>query len=82
MVKLVSGGYSLDEDTRLELHMGKFEKLFSNKWIKDTKMEEMHKIQVELKESKENVSKLQKDNEELRKYITKKNDEFIQDAIP
>jgi hypothetical protein len=36
----------------------------------------MHKIQVELKESKENVSKLQKDNEELRKCITKKNNEF------
>jgi flavoprotein len=40
-------------------------------------MEEMHKIQVELKESKENVSKLKKDNEEIRKYITKKNDEFV-----
>jgi hypothetical protein len=38
---------------------------------------EMHKIQMELKESKENVSKLKKDNEELRKYITKKNDEFV-----
>ena len=37
----------------------------------------MHKIQVELKESKENVSKLQNDNEELRKYITNKNDEFV-----
>jgi hypothetical protein len=39
-------------------------------------MEEMHKIQVELKESKENFSKMQKDNEEIRKCITKKNDEF------
>jgi chromosome segregation ATPase len=36
----------------------------------------MCKIQEELKESKENVSKLQKDNEEIRKYITKKNHEF------
>jgi hypothetical protein len=26
---------------------------------------------------KENVSKLQKDNEKLRKYITKKNDHFL-----
>jgi hypothetical protein len=39
-------------------------------------MEEMCKIQDELKESKENVSKFQKDNEEVRKYITKKNHEF------
>jgi hypothetical protein len=39
-------------------------------------MDEMHKIKAELKESKENVFKLQKDNEELRKRITKKNDEF------
>jgi hypothetical protein len=37
----------------------------------------MHKIQVELKEPKENVSKLKKDDEELRKCITKKNDEFV-----
>jgi hypothetical protein len=37
----------------------------------------MHKIQVELKESKENLSKFQKDNEEIRKYIINKNDEFV-----
>jgi hypothetical protein len=36
----------------------------------------MCKIQKEIKESKENVSKSQKDNEETRKYITKKNHEF------
>jgi hypothetical protein len=36
----------------------------------------MYTIQEELKESKENVSKLKKDNEDLRKIITKKNDEF------
>jgi hypothetical protein len=40
-------------------------------------MEELHKIQVELKEQKENVSKLKRDSEEIRKYITKKNDDFI-----
>jgi hypothetical protein len=68
---------SIDHDTRLNITWEKFEELFSNKWIRDTKREEMYKIQEELKESKENVSKLQKDNEELRKYITKKNDEFI-----
>jgi peptidoglycan hydrolase CwlO-like protein len=56
--------------------MGKIEELFLNKCIKDQKMEEMHKIQVELKESKENVSQLQKDIEEIKKCITKKKDEF------
>ena len=40
-------------------------------------MKEIYKIQEELKESKENVSKLQNDNEELRKYITEKNNEFV-----
>jgi chromosome segregation ATPase len=67
---------SIDNDTRLNITWEAFEKLFSNKWIKDTKMEEMHKIQDELIEAKEKVSKLQKDNEELRKYIIKKNNEF------
>jgi hypothetical protein len=68
---------SLDEGTKNSPTWENFEELFSNKWIKDTKREEMYKIQEELKESKENVSKLKKDNEELRNYITKKNDEFI-----
>jgi hypothetical protein len=36
----------------------------------------MHKIQVELRESNEIVSKLQKDNEEISKYNIKKNYEF------
>jgi hypothetical protein len=40
-------------------------------WINDTKMKEMHKIQVELNESKEKVSKLQKDNEEHKKISYK-----------
>jgi FtsZ-binding cell division protein ZapB len=48
-----------------------FEKLFLNKWIKETKMEEMHKIQYELTEAKEKVSKLQKDNEELKNIYYK-----------
>jgi hypothetical protein len=68
---------SIDYDTRLNIKWEKFEELFSNKWTRDTKREEMYKIQEELNESKENVSKLQKDNEELRKYITKKNNQFL-----
>jgi hypothetical protein len=42
----------LDEDTRLYSTWEKFEEIFSNKWIKDTKMEEMYTIQDELKEEK------------------------------
>jgi hypothetical protein len=67
---------SMDKDTRWNLTWEEFEKLFSDKWIRDTKMEAMYTIQDELKESKEKVSKLQKENEELRKYIIKKDDEF------
>jgi hypothetical protein len=58
---------SIYHDTRLNITWEKIEKLFSNKWIRDKKREEMYKIQEELKESKENVSKLKKDNEKLRK---------------
>jgi hypothetical protein len=67
---------SLDGDTICYSTWENFEELFSNKWITDTKMEEMHKIQVELKESKEFFSKLQKDIEELSKYVIKKGNEF------
>ena len=35
---------SLNEGTRFSPTWENFEKIFSNKWIKDTKMEEMHKI--------------------------------------
>jgi hypothetical protein len=54
----------LDEDTRFYSIWEKFQNLFSNKWIKDMKMEEMHKIRVEFIERK--ISKLQEENEELR----------------
>jgi hypothetical protein len=40
---------NLDEDTRLSLSWEEFEKLFSDKWIRDTKMEEMYRIQDEIK---------------------------------
>jgi hypothetical protein len=43
----------IDKDTRWNCTWEEFEKLFSNKWIKDTKMEELYRIQDELKEEKE-----------------------------
>ena len=42
----------LDEDARLHSTGEEFEKLFSDKWIRDTKMEELYRIQDELKEEK------------------------------
>jgi hypothetical protein len=48
---------SIDKDTRWNITWEEFEKLFSNKWIKDTKMEAMYKIQDELKEAKEEIKK-------------------------
>jgi hypothetical protein len=48
---------NLDESTRISPTRENFEKLFSNKWIKDTNREEMYKIQVELKEAKEEIKK-------------------------
>jgi hypothetical protein len=44
---------SLDKGTKLSPTRENFEKIFSNKWMKDTKMEEMYKIQEDLKEEKE-----------------------------
>jgi hypothetical protein len=41
VIKILDGHYTWEE----------FEKLFSDKWIRDTKMEEMYRIQDELKES-------------------------------
>lgn len=67
---------NLDENTRFYSIWEKFQKLISDKWIKDMKMEEMHKIRVEFIERK--FSKLQADNEELNKYIIKKGDELTQ----
>jgi hypothetical protein len=43
---------SIDHDTRLNITWENFEELFSNKWIRDTKREEMYKNQEELKETK------------------------------
>jgi hypothetical protein len=43
---------SIDKDTRQSTTWEVFEEIFSNKWIRDTKMEEMYKIQDELKEDK------------------------------
>jgi hypothetical protein len=44
--------YSVDEDTILYSTWENFEEHFSNKWIRDTKMEPMYRIQYELKEEK------------------------------
>jgi hypothetical protein len=41
---------SIDQDTIWHFTWGKFEELFLNEWIKDTKMEEMYRIKDELKE--------------------------------
>ena len=40
---------SIDHDTRINITWENFEELFSNKCIRDTKREEMYKIQEELK---------------------------------
>ena len=47
----------LDEDTRLHSTWKELEKLFSDKWIRDRKMEELYRIQDELKEAKEEIKK-------------------------
>jgi hypothetical protein len=56
--------FSIDKDTRWNCSWEEIEKLFSNKWIKDTKMEELYRIQDELKESNEEIKK---SGEELSK---------------
>jgi Zn-dependent oligopeptidase len=49
---------SIDQDTRWHCTWEEFEKLFLDKWIfKDTNMEEMYRIQDELKEAKEEIKK-------------------------
>jgi hypothetical protein len=48
----------LDKDNIFFSMWEKIKKVFSNKWIKDAKVHDIHKIQVKLKESKEKVSKL------------------------
>jgi hypothetical protein len=40
---------SIDQDTRWHCTWEEFEKLFSDKWIKDTNMEELYRIQDEFK---------------------------------
>jgi hypothetical protein len=67
---------SLDQNTRWNCIWEEFEKLFSDKWIRDTKMEELYRIQDELKEVKEEIkkkgeaiSKIQFLNESLIKEV-------------
>jgi hypothetical protein len=46
---------SIDFDSRWNMTWEEFEKLFSDKWIRDTKMEELYRIKDELKDEKENI---------------------------
>ena len=69
---------SLDEDTRFNSTWEEFEKIFSRRWIKDTKIEAMNKIWNELKEAKEELKrkcdeilKIQHLNEALNKEVHK-----------
>jgi len=48
----------LDKDTRIYTMWDEFEKAFSRRWIKDSKMEAMNKILDELNEAREKNSKL------------------------
>jgi hypothetical protein len=52
---------SINKDTRWHCTWEEFEKLFSNKWIKDIKMEEIYRIQYELKEAKEYIKNKDED---------------------
>jgi hypothetical protein len=49
--------YSFDKDATRSTTWEVFDELFSNKWIKGSKMEEMYRIQDELKETKEEIKK-------------------------
>jgi hypothetical protein len=47
----------VDQNTRCHYKWEEFEKRFSDKWIRVTKMEELYRIQDELKEAKEYIKK-------------------------
>jgi hypothetical protein len=63
---------SRDEDTMLNTTWEVFKELFSNKWTKGIQMEVLHTIEDEFNEDKEEISKLLKDNEELKEELKKK----------
>jgi hypothetical protein len=48
---------SVDQNTKWHCTWEEFEKLFSDKWIRDTKIKELYRIQDELKEAKEDIKK-------------------------
>jgi DNA repair exonuclease SbcCD ATPase subunit len=58
---------SVDQNTRWYCKWEEFEILFSDKWIRDTKMEEMFRIQDELIEAKKEIKK---EGKELSKIIS------------
>jgi hypothetical protein len=67
---------SIYKDTIWNHTWEEFEKILSNKWIGDTKMEELYRIKDELKEEKEEIknkseelSKIRSLNESLIKEV-------------
>jgi chromosome segregation ATPase len=52
------------------------DKVTSTEGIKDLKMEVMHKIEDEFNEAKEKISKLEKDNDELKEELKNKGDQL------
>jgi hypothetical protein len=53
---------SIDRGTRIDCTREEFEKIFSSRWINESKMVVMHTIQDELDETKEKKFKLQKES--------------------
>jgi hypothetical protein len=73
---------SIDQDTRWHYTWEEFEKIFLDKWIKDKNMEEMYRIQDDLKEANEEIKNKDEDlskiislNESLIKEVKKLNQE-------
>jgi hypothetical protein len=58
---------TVDQNTRWNCTWKEFEKIFSDKWIRETEMEEMYRIQDQLKEEKEDIKKK---GEELSNIIS------------
>ena len=58
---------SVDQSTRWHCIWEEFEKIFSDKWIRETEMEEMYRIQDQLKKEKEEIKKK---GEELSNIIS------------
>jgi hypothetical protein len=73
---------SVDQNNRWHYTWEEFEKVLSDKWIRDRKMEELYRIQDELKEAKEEIKKKDEEiykirslNESLIKEVKNLNQE-------